>query len=125
MENRSIRTAASHRHPENPLLPRIWQLRQNLTAYDAAYVALAEALDCPLLTFDAGLSRVPGLEVRVVPEGAKEERSPGPNLTGGAGRAVTSVLGPHPGPQPHRRSGSRQTERREPLTPGPGLTERP
>jgi predicted nucleic acid-binding protein len=59
-----------HRHPENPLLPRIWQLRQNLTAYDAAYVALAEALDCPLLTFDAGLSRVPGLEVRVVPDEA-------------------------------------------------------
>ena len=53
-----------HRHPENPLLPRIWQLRQNLTAYDAAYVALAEALGCPLLTFDAGLSRVPGVDVR-------------------------------------------------------------
>jgi predicted nucleic acid-binding protein len=59
-----------HCHPENPLVARIWQLRQNLTAYDAAYVALAEALDCPLLTFDAGLSRVPGLEVRLVPEEA-------------------------------------------------------
>jgi len=56
-----------HRHPENPLLPRIWQLCQNLTAYDATYVALAEALDCPLLTFDAGLSRVPSLQVTVLP----------------------------------------------------------
>ena len=54
----------------NPLLPRIWQLRQNLTAYAAAYVALAEALGCPLLTFDAGLSRVPGVDVRIVPEDA-------------------------------------------------------
>jgi predicted nucleic acid-binding protein len=59
-----------HRHPENPLLPRIWQLCQNLTAYAAAYVALAEALGCPLLTFDAGLSRVPGLHVRIMPEEA-------------------------------------------------------
>ncbi len=56
-----------HRHPEKPLLPRIWQLRENLTAYDAVYVALAEALDCPLLTFDRALSRAPGLGLRVVP----------------------------------------------------------
>ncbi len=35
------------------LVPRIWTLRDNLSAYDAAYVALAEALDCPLLTCDA------------------------------------------------------------------------
>ena len=48
-----------HRHPERPLLPRMWDLRENLTAYDAAYVALAEALDCALVTFDAKLKAAP------------------------------------------------------------------
>ena len=42
------------------LLERVWALRENLTAYDATYVALAEALDCPLLTTDARLGRAPG-----------------------------------------------------------------
>jgi predicted nucleic acid-binding protein len=43
----------SLRHnPHDLLLPHIWQLRNDLTAYDAAYVALAEALDSPLLTRD-------------------------------------------------------------------------
>jgi predicted nucleic acid-binding protein len=41
-----------HRYPHHALLPRIWELRNNLTAYDAAYVALAEALNAPLLTRD-------------------------------------------------------------------------
>ena len=45
------------RVPHLPLLPRIWELRENLTAYDAAYVALAEALGATLLTSDARLSR--------------------------------------------------------------------
>jgi predicted nucleic acid-binding protein len=51
------------------LLDRMWQLRENVTAYDAAYVALAEALDCPVVTADARLSRAPGLRctVTVVP----------------------------------------------------------
>lgn len=48
------------RHEHEPFLPRIWQLRENLTAYDAAYVALAEALDAPLLTLDARLAAAPG-----------------------------------------------------------------
>jgi predicted nucleic acid-binding protein len=48
------------RHPHEVLLPAIWQLRENLTAYDAAYVALAEALDAPLLTLDARLAGAPG-----------------------------------------------------------------
>ncbi len=47
------------RYPHNLFLPRIWALRANLTAYDAAYVALAEALGCPLLTCDAKLARAP------------------------------------------------------------------
>ncbi|HUA96351.1 MAG TPA: type II toxin-antitoxin system VapC family toxin [Acidimicrobiales bacterium] len=52
-----------------PLLGRVWELRANLSAYDASYVALAESLDCPLLTADVRLSRSPGIRcpVTVVP----------------------------------------------------------
>jgi predicted nucleic acid-binding protein len=46
--------------PAAPLLRRAWALRDNLTAYDACYVALAEALDCPLLTADARLASAAG-----------------------------------------------------------------
>ena len=49
-----------NRYAHDPFLARIWKLRRNLTAYDACYVALAEALDAPLLTCDARLSRSPG-----------------------------------------------------------------
>jgi predicted nucleic acid-binding protein len=42
------------------LLDRVWQLRNNLTAYDATYVAVAEALGCPLLSGDARLASAPG-----------------------------------------------------------------
>lgn len=48
------------RYPHSPLLRRIWELRHNLTAYDAAYVALAESLDAPLVTMDARLAQAPG-----------------------------------------------------------------
>ena len=48
------------------LVPRAHSLRHNLTAYDAAYVALAELLDVPLATFDDRLSRSPNLPCRVV-----------------------------------------------------------
>lgn len=44
------------RHPHHPLIGRIWQFRHALTAYDAAYLALAEVLDCALLTADARLA---------------------------------------------------------------------
>ena len=56
-------------YPTGPLLRRAWELRDNVTAYDACYVALAEALDCALLTADARLSRASGpiCEVEVVP----------------------------------------------------------
>ena len=53
------------RYPHDRLLPRVWELRHNLTAYDASYVALAEALDCPLLTCDARLRRAEATGVRV------------------------------------------------------------
>lgn len=48
------------RHPHWPFLERIWELRRNLTAYDAAYVALAEVLGAPLLTCDRALASAPG-----------------------------------------------------------------
>ena len=48
------------RYPHDVLLPRIWQLRVNLTPYDAAYVALAEGLGVPLVTYDARLAAAPG-----------------------------------------------------------------
>ncbi len=47
-------------YPSGPLLRRGWQLRGNVTSYDACYVALAEALTCPLLTADARLAAAPG-----------------------------------------------------------------
>lgn len=52
---------AAHR----PLLERCWELRANLSTYDAAYVAVAEALDARLLTADARLARAPGIRCGV------------------------------------------------------------
>ncbi|MDX6624587.1 MAG: hypothetical protein QOE75_2519 [Solirubrobacterales bacterium] len=51
------------------LAERSWELRDNLSFYDGLYVALAEALDAPLLTFDARLANAPGVlaEVEVIP----------------------------------------------------------
>jgi predicted nucleic acid-binding protein len=53
------------RYPHTPLIGRIWELKENLTAYDAAYVALAEALDAPLITMDAGLAQASGIRAAV------------------------------------------------------------
>jgi predicted nucleic acid-binding protein len=53
------------RFTHGPLAPRIWALRGNLTPYDAAYVALAEALETPLLTADRRLASAPGLRCTV------------------------------------------------------------
>ncbi len=47
-------------HSYTPFAERVWGLRHNLSSYDAWYVALAEALDCPLVTLDRRLSRSPG-----------------------------------------------------------------
>jgi predicted nucleic acid-binding protein len=52
-------------YPHGPLLPRMWDLRENLTVYDAAYVALAEALGFPLLTADRRLAAAPRLRCQV------------------------------------------------------------
>jgi predicted nucleic acid-binding protein len=54
-----------HRHSHLDLLSRAWALRENVTAYDAMYVALAEALDATLVTCDAPLAKVPGLGGRI------------------------------------------------------------
>ena len=53
------------RYPHAPLLDRVWQLRHNVSAYDAVYVALAEALSVPLVTGDEKLARAPGLHARI------------------------------------------------------------
>ncbi len=47
-------------YPTEPLLRRVWALRHNVTAYDACYMALAEALACTLLTADNRLANAPG-----------------------------------------------------------------
>ena len=61
------------RSSHQPLLGRIWELRHAVTPYDAAYIALAEALCVPLVTADARLARAPGIkcEIEVIagPEG--------------------------------------------------------
>ena len=54
-----------HRYPHEFLLPRVWDLRNNLTAYDAVYVALAEALNAPLLTRDQRLAAAAGHHARI------------------------------------------------------------
>jgi predicted nucleic acid-binding protein len=53
------------RYPHDFLLPRVWELRNNLTAYDAVYVALAEALGATLLTRDRGLAAAARHHARV------------------------------------------------------------
>ena len=58
-------------HGYEPCADRVWELRENLTAYDAWYVALAELLDAPLSTLDVRLARSPGprCPVRTPPTG--------------------------------------------------------
>jgi predicted nucleic acid-binding protein len=53
------------RYPHDLFLPRIWELRHNVTAYDAVYLALAETLRAPLLTRDRGLASVRGHQARI------------------------------------------------------------
>jgi predicted nucleic acid-binding protein len=54
------------RYRHHSLREAIWSLRKNMTAYDAAYVALARLLDATLVTRDAKLARAPGLDIQVV-----------------------------------------------------------
>jgi predicted nucleic acid-binding protein len=59
---RDLFDARINRYPHVLLLPRIWQLRHNFSAYDAAYIALAEQLDAPLITRDSRLAAGSGHE---------------------------------------------------------------
>ena len=54
-----------NRYPHDFLIPRAWELRATLTAYDAVYVALAELLDAPLLTCDRGIASASGHSANV------------------------------------------------------------
>lgn len=53
-------------YPFAPLADRIWELRHNITIYDGWYVALAEALSCPLLTLDRRMARAPGPTCEII-----------------------------------------------------------
>ncbi len=55
------------RYGHEPLADRVWALRDNLTAYDAVFVALSEALAVPLITCDARLAAAPGIAVELYP----------------------------------------------------------
>jgi predicted nucleic acid-binding protein len=59
-------TAPLRRLPTLSLVDRMWRLRDNLSAYDACYVALAEALDCSVISGDQRLARAPRLPVEVI-----------------------------------------------------------
>lgn len=67
----AFRRLGMTRYPVFSMLDRVWELRDNLSAYDTSYVALAELLECSLLTADARLSRAPGIRcpITVVPAG--------------------------------------------------------
>ncbi len=61
-----LRALDVERHGHEALLDRVWALRDNMTAYDAVYVALAEALGTTLLTCDRKVAQAPGMARRVV-----------------------------------------------------------
>ena len=62
---RDFADLAITRYPHEPLVDRMWELRDNLSAYDAAFVALAEALEAPLVTSDRRLAAAAGHRAKV------------------------------------------------------------
>jgi predicted nucleic acid-binding protein len=60
-----LRDWPAERFGHRLLLARAWQLRDRIRSWDALYVALAEALEAPLITLDERLARVPGLDCRI------------------------------------------------------------
>jgi predicted nucleic acid-binding protein len=65
MAREDLRDLPMQSYPHRPLIERVWELRRNVTAYDAAYLALAELLGCPLLTADGRLAGAPGVSCQV------------------------------------------------------------
>lgn len=65
----TLRRLGMTRYAVSPFVDRVWELRDHLSAYDASYVALAEVLQCTLVTADGRLGRAAGLQcpVTVVP----------------------------------------------------------
>lgn len=63
---RDLRDLNLTRHAHEPLLDRVWALRENFGAYDAVYVALAEVLDASLVTCDRRLAHAPGMKKRAI-----------------------------------------------------------
>ena len=70
--------------PFAPFAKRVWELRGNLTSYDAWFVALAEGLGCPLFTLDARLARAPGPSCRIITPPAAAPGLPVHQVTGGS-----------------------------------------
>ena len=60
-----LRELDLHRHAHLDLLGRAWKLRDNISAYDAMYVALAEAIDAPIVTCDGPFAKAPGHRARI------------------------------------------------------------
>lgn len=60
-----LRALDVQRHAHEPFLERVWELRQNVSAYDAVYLALTEVLDGVLLTCDGRVARAPGTTARI------------------------------------------------------------
>ena len=85
------------RAPHRAMLRRCWELRDNLSVYDAAYVALAEILDTPLITADARLAKAPGIKCAVEVLSARSAPGCGtPSSTALATAASTpSIKTPH------------------------------
>ena len=88
------------RAPHRPLLARCWELRDNLTVYDASYVALAEALDVTLLTGDGRLARAPGPRCRVEILRSASLSAASPGFVSCRGQGLSAVLDA----EPHRMS---------------------
>ena len=89
-----LESIAIVRYPTLPLMRRAYELRHNVTAYDAAYVALAETLECELLTGDGRLGDAPRPEcsIRVLKQ---HQRCPsGPTTSAKFGGAVTGQVAP-------------------------------
>ena len=80
LAHRNLLTLEVELYPFAPMADRVWELRHNLTIYDGWYVALAEALSCPLLTLDRRLARAPGPTCEIItPPDLRIVREPAAN----------------------------------------------